>query len=94
MDSVIHRDNFKLHDSFTIRDCTFVDGRQAVIYSPLNCETMLCDESVIRFLTQLEARVDIHVAINEFITIHPTHADEMISKLKDMKIIKIINQTS
>ena len=77
-----------LHPSFTIEECTFVDKDLAVIYSPVKSETMLCDQSVIQFLSQLESDPDSSWHTLEFVETYPQHAESMIDKLLIMKIIQ------
>ncbi|MDV7102923.1 hypothetical protein R3X26_00710 [Vibrio sp. TH_r3] len=79
---------FTLHPSFTLEECIFVDKNLAVVFSPVKSETMLCDQSVIQFLSQLESDPNSSSCTLEFIDTYPQHAKDMIDKLLTMNIIQ------
>lgn len=90
MDNLSGCEQFSLHSSFSIKDCTYSSGSNGVIYSPFNSETLLCDLSVIRFLSLLESHRSRNTAIKELTkSHHPSLVAEVLTQLKAMRVIQV-----
>ncbi|WP_165312852.1 hypothetical protein [Vibrio ziniensis] len=79
--------NISLHPSFSVKDFTFLSKDKGVVYCPVNGETLLCETSVIHYLTLLESKPE--CSYRQLMKMYPTQAENMIQQLANLYVIEI-----